>query len=283
MAEFGLLVFFLLLLSVIGISVGLWLTAIANRAAGGESASWKRKVAAGFVMVVPLIVLVALVPSKNFPQHVIDQLDDQNDLRQLALGMINYDSAHRDFPAITRPPGAGDEVAGGLSWRVHLLPYLGLTKLHKRFHVDEPWDSPHNRSLIESMPDEYKSDWPTAKVPVGYTLYQRPVGDGAIANFKGAVVGYDDIVDGSSNTILIVQVDPSAAVPWTQPVDYEIPTDTPLCKLGHIRSQGVFLVAMADGSVRRFDLAGVPNRIVHAFFTYAGGEAIPESVIEGSR
>jgi Protein of unknown function (DUF1559) len=42
-----------------------------------------------------------------------------------------------------------------LSWRVELLPYFGHGELYEKFHLDEPWDSPHNARLIEFMPEIY--------------------------------------------------------------------------------------------------------------------------------
>ena len=33
-----------------------------------------------------------------------------------------------------------------------ILPYLGEEKLYKEFHLDEPWDSDHNKMLIPRMP-----------------------------------------------------------------------------------------------------------------------------------
>src|SRR5262245_40501582 len=34
------------------------------------------------------------------------------------------------------------------SWRVLILPFLGHADLHRRFRLDEPWDSPHNLALL---------------------------------------------------------------------------------------------------------------------------------------
>src|SRR5262249_5899033 len=44
------------------------------------------------------------------------------------------------------PGGApqGKEGKALLSWRVTLLPYLEQQNLFNQFHLDEPWDSPHN-------------------------------------------------------------------------------------------------------------------------------------------
>ena len=44
---------------------------------------------------------------------------------------------------------------GGLSWRVELLRSDGAIEdlaLFQHFHLDEPWDSPHNKGLIEKIP-----------------------------------------------------------------------------------------------------------------------------------
>ena len=39
-----------------------------------------------------------------------------------------------------------------LSWRVMVLPYIEQDALYKQFHLDEPWDSDHNKKLLEKMP-----------------------------------------------------------------------------------------------------------------------------------
>ncbi len=52
-------------------------------------------------------------------------------------------------------PAGGESWATGkpkLSWRVALLPYLEEMDLYRKFHQDEPWDSPHNKALIPRMP-----------------------------------------------------------------------------------------------------------------------------------
>src|SRR4051794_18437278 len=42
-----------------------------------------------------------------------------------------------------------------LSWRVAILPFLEENALYERFHLDDAWDSPHNRALLEEMPRVY--------------------------------------------------------------------------------------------------------------------------------
>src|SRR5271155_415299 len=42
-----------------------------------------------------------------------------------------------------------------LSWRVAILPYIEHEALYQQFKLDEPWDSPHNKKLLDKMPKLY--------------------------------------------------------------------------------------------------------------------------------
>src|SRR5439155_14951587 len=64
-----------------------------------------------------------------------------NNLQQLALALLNYESAHGHFPAPASRDKNGKLL---LSWRVQILPFLEQDNLYKEFHLDEPWDSAHN-------------------------------------------------------------------------------------------------------------------------------------------
>jgi len=44
-----------------------------------------------------------------------------------------------------------------LSWRVHLLPYIGEAALYHQFHLDEAWNSPHHLPLLDQMPEIFRS------------------------------------------------------------------------------------------------------------------------------
>ena len=65
----------------------------------------------------------------------------------MGMGFHNYDFAKRGFPpaAITSPGGKPL-----LSWRVAILPYIDEKALYKKFKLDEPWDSPHNKELLNA-------------------------------------------------------------------------------------------------------------------------------------
>src|SRR5207249_1280691 len=105
-----------------------------------------------------------------------------------------------------------------LSWRVAILPFIEQDELYRQFHLDEPWDSEHNKKLIQHMPQIYVSpNAPPAKEP-GLTHYQVFVGGGAAWQRGPQPPGLPrTFVDGVSNTIMVAEA--AEPVIWTKPDD----------------------------------------------------------------
>jgi RNA polymerase sigma factor (sigma-70 family) len=141
-------------------------------------------------------------------------------------------------------PGQDFSGKALLSWRVAILPYLGEQELYRRFKLDEPWDSPHNKRLLKQMPRIYAPPG-KADAEAGTTYYQVFVGPHAGFE-KHRALRLPDFLDGTSNTILIVEA--GSAVPWTKPEDLHYSADEPLPQLGGLFPD-VFNAAFADGSV----------------------------------
>jgi RNA polymerase sigma factor (sigma-70 family) len=199
------------------------------------------------------------------------RLRSAENLSQLAMAMHRYHDEHGCFPpaAITNK----DEVPL-LSWRVRLLPYLGLGELYQQFHLDEPWDSKHNKALLAKMPKVYFPEGAATDDP-HTTYYQVLVGKSTIFEPKEKVAVID-IPDGTVSTILIVEA--KAAVPWTRPSDLPYAPDKQVPEMGGISKKG-FNVATADGSVR-FLKQDIDQNLLHALITRDGGELIDESLLD---
>jgi hypothetical protein len=190
-------------------------------------------------------------------------------LKRIVLALHNYLDVNKTMPSTAIRSKDGKPL---LSWRVAILPYLDQGELYRQFHLDEPWDSDHNKKLIPQMPGIYRSLRSRAKQP-GLTTYLAPVGKDVA--FTGDVTGRvfpKEFQDGTSNTILLVDAADDRAVVWTQPDDLVVDLKNPKKGLlGHF--PGHFLFAMADGSIRLVPRT-VSDATLGAAFTVAGGEAL---------
>ena len=104
-----------------------------------------------------------------------------------------------------------------LSWRVQILPALGQSELHSRFHHDEPWDSPHNLLLLAEIPIVFQPF--ESLLQKGLTTVRTPL---TLDGDKSRLTKVKDIADGLERTTLITLVGDRLAIPWTQP-DCEVP------------------------------------------------------------
>ncbi|MGC1275170.1 MAG: DUF1559 domain-containing protein [Planctomycetaceae bacterium] len=193
-----------------------------------------------------------------------------NNLKQIGLAMHNFHDNYGSFP-----PSASYDASGKplLSWRVYLLPYLGQQPLYDQFHLDEPWDSEHNKKLIEQMPEVFNS--PLADAQPGHTVYLAPVGNGTV--FEGKTgTPIPEIKDGVSNTILVLEATAEKAVPWTKPGDPTINREDPLA--GLIGDRERFPVLLCDGAVLRLP-ATIDAKSREAILTIHGREVVDWSEI----
>ena len=155
--------------------------------------------------------------------------------------------------------------ASPLSWRVAILPYLEQGKLYERFHLDEPWDSQHNRKLIDEIPAEFR----TARTPQGRTRFLAPVGKNLAFTPEASELNVKSFSDGTVNTIRVVGVDPDHSVVWTKPEDLVVDLENP--RLGITDGRTSFIAGFADASVHHFK-GLIRPKALRAFFTRNGRE-----------
>jgi hypothetical protein len=157
------------------------------------------------------------------------------------------------------------------SWRVLILPYIEQQELYREFHLDEPWDSPHNSTLLERMPGTYAPPhYKRSRVPPHHTVMHVFVGKGATFEDGKELSLTRDFPDGTSRTLLVVEAgDP---VPWSKPEDIPFDPDAPLPPLpGFFRD--IFRVALADGHVTNIERT-VSEATLKAAITRNGGEQL---------
>jgi RNA polymerase sigma factor (sigma-70 family) len=205
------------------------------------------------------------------------RLQTVQNLMRIALAMHEFHDAKLCFPPAAIYDKNGKPL---LSWRVTLLPQLHETDLYKLFHLDEPWDSPHNKTLLANMPNVYR-------IPgIGdatSTFYQVVVGKSTVFEKRRATdpqgpargIRIADITDGTSNTLLVVEA--GVPVPWTKPEELPYSETGKLPALGGAFKDTIH-AAMADGAVRELP-RNAPEDFLRALITRDGGEHINEAVM----
>ena len=200
--------------------------------------------------------------------------------RKLVSALHEYDDAMGQLPA-----GIAAKGGLGLSWRVQILPMLGQKTLYGEFRLGEPWDSEHNKKLIERMPKVFAS--PGKQTAPGSTFVRMTQGPGGIIltrpdgkpqlrpNSAAGVPAYGmklvaSIPDGTSNTILFFEA--AEATPWTKPDELpfampapvigkggrsELPKEIKVPAMGGVFPDG-FHAAMAEGRIT-FYKTGYPS------------------------
>jgi len=215
----------------------------------------RRLRAVGCVAVCAALVAPGCKGSTSAPDGALDPFGggeppqarkaSQANLKRIGLALHNYSGVNNilPFPGI----GAGGQALRNatdkplLSWRVALLPYVEEQTLYKQFHLDEPWDSEHNKQLVALMPQVFAM--PGGQAAMGQTHYRIFTGPKALKSGMRIPASFPD---GTSNTILVVEA--AEPVIWTKPDELPYDPAKPLPKLG-LGGDG-FNAMFGDGSVR---------------------------------
>lgn len=202
-------------------------------------------------------------------------------LKQIGMACLQYENNNQGFPTDT----AMLDGRPLLSWRVHLLPFLGEQNLHAQFRLDEPWDSPTNRPLLNRMPKIYGT--PTqksGKEPLGsVTFYRGFTSPGCVfaprmgrqgGNFstpqRPIGPGFGWFQDGMAETVIAVES--GTPVEWTRPDDLDTSLGRAFPEFGGIRPKSpTFLALFANGSVQSIRRTNNEARW-RAAISYAGND-----------
>jgi hypothetical protein len=232
-----------------------------------------------------VVFLCALVGLTCFPVVTIPTTpgwqQSRFQLRDIGMAIHHY---HDSFRCLPPPAVYGKDGTPLLSWRVLILPFVSDDLLYKQFKLDEPWDSPHNKLLLEKVPDCYSVTWPPQH-PL--THFRAFVGPGTAFEREGLT--WKDFPNGLEKTILVVQA--SEPVPWTKPDELVYDPAKPLPRLGGVFTKPVhflrfetsrkagFGAAFADGKARF--ITNLPDEAtLRALITRNGGEKVDLSRLE---
>jgi prepilin-type processing-associated H-X9-DG protein len=206
----------------------------------------------GLSMLILPVMIGLMLPAVQAAREAVRRAECSNNMRQMAMSMLLHESTQQILPAaITDADGRPL-----LSWRVAILPYLEEQALYAEFHLDEPWDSEHNKALISRMPQAYAC--PSAPLDDGKTRYLLLDGPGAAfekakQQNRDRITGVElgGLRQGTANTILVVEAPADRAVEWTKPEELTVSPDqaAKLEDRGGGHSRGIRHAVYADGHV----------------------------------
>lgn len=213
-----------------------------------------------------LILPALLLPAVQSAREAARRAQCVNNLKQIGLAMHNFHSANDRFVPAAIKDKNGKPL---LSWRVAILPYIEHQALYAKFHLDEPWDSPNNKALLNEMPPAYRCPSAVATDPT-LTNYQVYVGPGSMFENPDGV-GLSSVTDGTMNTILVVET--KTGVPWTKPEDIDYTPLAPVVMPSSSHPGGANAL-FVDGSVRFLKIVTLSEQSLRALITRNGNEPI---------
>ncbi|WP_153559061.1 DUF1559 domain-containing protein [Roseimaritima sediminicola] len=190
------------------------------------------------------ILLALLLPAVQAAREAARRMQCSNNLKQIGLAMHNYHDTYGSLP----PAYTVDENGQRLhSWRTLILPFMGQQTLYNSIDLSKPWNDPVNQGAADSLNPAYTC--PSSTAGESTTTYVAVVDPSAV--FQGdQTTQFQDITDGMSNTLMVVEVSGANAVPWMSPQDIDLNTYLSLTAGGMSNHPGGGNTLFADASVQ---------------------------------
>jgi prepilin-type processing-associated H-X9-DG protein len=194
-------------------------------------------------ILIVVLMVIFWVPSRGAPDTPARSYC-QVKLRQLALGLWNYQAAYLTFPPAFTVDQDGNKLH---SWRTLILPFIEEESLYETIELRKPWDDPINHAArMSATPDVFRC--PSAKLAANHTTYLANVSPSGAFNSNGKRRTEKDFLDGIEQTIALFEVAPEVSIEWMSPEDGDFETFALALNAAERIHKGGLNVAMADGS-----------------------------------
>ncbi|MDA1230699.1 MAG: DUF1559 domain-containing protein [Planctomycetota bacterium] len=225
-----------------------------------------------FLLTLVVVVIVALLGPLNRGRGTREsarRTQCKNNLKQIGLALHNYHDKYGSFPPAFTMDSNGRMLH---SWRTLLLPYLDQSELYKQVDLSKPWNDPANAGVLETSLAVFQC--PSARTPSNHTLYLCVCGPD-FCFYESTPKAISDITDGTSNTLIVVEVPQDRSVPWMAPQDADEGLILGIVQGSRGAHPGFFHAALADGSVR-FLSVDIDRPTLRAILTISGDETVGE-------
>jgi hypothetical protein len=217
----------------------------------------------GLVLVCGCLGLL-MAPALLGGRDAAQRMQAGNCVKQIVLAVQNYADANGGlFPPAVVVDEQGKPLYSG---RVLLLPYLEQQALYAKFDKTKAWDSPENLQISQTTLLAFESPKNRGRKP-GQCDFVFVSGPGTA--FDGSKsIGFGDIIDGSSGTLLVIE-STKGPPSWAAPGDWDA-SSGPIPPGFH---KDLTVVGFADGRVQKLK-TNPPHPDSRALCTIAGREPI---------
>lgn len=243
---------------------------------GMAGSNFPSKLKSAFTLIELLVVLAIIgvliaffFPAQRGSREAARRTQCKNNLKQIGLAMHNYHDAYGAFPPAYTVDAEGKPLH---SWRTLLLPYMDQKPLYDKLDLSKAWDDPRNAEVFQSNPPHYKC--PSSTCPFSHTTYMAVVTPDSVLRPE-ASCRLAEIKDGTSNTLLVIEVDAEHAVPWMTPQDVDEAYFLGVVSKAKTSHVGGLHGVLADGTVR-FLSENLSADVRHALVTADGNETVTD-------
>ena len=144
--------------------------------------------------------------------HPYSRTHVANDMKQLSLAILNFESGRQHFPPAYKTDASGCPAH---SWRILVLPLLECEHgkgIYRQYRMDQPWDSPHNLSVANQLKEPLFGD----ETDPTLATYKLVSGAGTLFG-ADTKTKFDETMQ-LSEQIAVVE-DVASPVLWTKPED----------------------------------------------------------------
>ncbi len=196
----------------------------------------------GFTLIELLVVIAIigvlvglLLPAVQKTREAANRLKCENNLKQIGLGIHNFHDTYGHLPATVRPATSNLGTTPRQGWMIYLLPFIEQQNLYSEYDLKQSWFVNVNRPVgatqipiflcpsspypdrIDGVPesDQNGGTWDAFAAVTDYAAFNgvddRLVSSGLVdvagegAMPKNKKIRLTDILDGTSNTILVTE------------------------------------------------------------------------------
>src|SRR4051812_26133921 len=92
------------------------------------------------------ILIALLLPAMQTAREAARRNQCQNNLKQVGLALLNYESSHKTFPAgyVSQVDSSGNDTGPGWGWAALILPQMEESSIFNAIHLDRPIEDASN-------------------------------------------------------------------------------------------------------------------------------------------